>query len=130
MQRANEPLTVAMVAKPAPQPPVALLHCLSAQPEQLADLLPPQTLCPDRSQQLVPHSIERLVRLVERVERLAPLATTSGRPDLIEQPNKVIKIVKRLLRVIRRQFSPSLPVDGCSQYDTRARYRSLSRLLE
>jgi hypothetical protein len=114
MQRANEPLTVAMVAKPAPQPPVTLLHRLSAQPEQLADLLPPQPLCPDRSQQLVPHSIERLIRLVKRIERLTPPAMTSGRPDLMEQPNEVIEIVKRLPRVIRGQFSPSLLVGGCN----------------
>ena len=78
MQRANEPLTVAMGAKPAPQPPVALLHRLSTQAHQLADLLPPQTLRPDRSQQLVPHPINRLVRPVEHVKRLAPLATTLG----------------------------------------------------
>ena len=78
MQSANEPLPVAMRAKPAPQPPVTLLHRLSAQPEQLANLLPPQTLRPDRSQQLVPHPINRLVRLVEHVKRLAPLATTLG----------------------------------------------------
>jgi hypothetical protein len=104
MQRANEPLTVATVAKPTPQPPVTLLHRLSAQAHQLADLLPPQTLCPDRSQQLVPHPVNRLVRLVEQGERLAPLASNGGRPDLIEQSNEVIEVIERLPGVIQRHF--------------------------
>jgi hypothetical protein len=137
-QRANESLTVAMVAKPTPQPPVTLLHRLSAQTYQLADLLPPQPLCPDRSQQLVPHPIYRLVRLVEHVERLTPPTPTLGAPaafrfvscgdhgrsDLMEQPNKVIKVIKCLPRVIQRQLLTIASRGRLPwRYGTRARYR-------